>query len=68
MKHEKSPEARSLPDTLKAVAWSFIGLRRKSDFDKDVGNMNPVYVVVAGLLGVAALVATLLAVARSVAG
>lgn len=68
MKHEKSPEARSLPDTFKAVAWSFIGLRRKSDFDKDVGNMNPVYVVVAGLLGAAALVATLLAVARSAVG
>lgn len=68
MKREQSPEARSLPDTFKAVAWSFIGLRRKSDFDKDVGNMNPVYVVVAGLLGTAALVGTLLAVVHSVAG
>ena len=68
MKREQSPGARSLPDTFKAVAWSFIGLRRKSDFDKDVGNMNPVYVVVAGLLATAALVGALLAVVHSVAG
>lgn len=68
MKHEKSPAARSLPDTFRAVAWSFIGLRRKSDFDKDVGNMNPAYVVIAGLLGAAALVGILLAVVHSVVG
>lgn len=68
MKQEQTPGARSLPDTLRAVAWSFIGLRRKSDFDQDVGNMNPVYVVIAGLLGTAALVGTLLAVVHSVVG
>lgn len=63
----KTPSSmRSLPDTLKAVAWSFIGLRRKKDFDKDVGNMNPLYVLVAALIGVGLFIATLLAVVRTV--
>lgn len=57
---------RSLPDTLKAVAWSFIGLRRKKDFDKDVGNMNPVYVLVCALLGAGLFIGALLAVVHAV--
>ncbi|MFC0132706.1 DUF2970 domain-containing protein [Massilia eurypsychrophila] len=37
---------------MKAIAWSFIGLRRKRDFDQDVaGGMNPVYVIIAALIG-----------------
>ena len=44
----------SFLETMAAIAWSFIGLRRKSDFDKDdAGAMNPVYVIIAGLLGTA---------------
>jgi hypothetical protein len=44
-------EKRSFASTMVAIAWSFIGLRRKSDFDTDAaGAMNPVYVIVAGLL------------------
>ncbi len=42
---------RSFGSTLVAIAWSFVGLRRKSDFDQDVGGLNPVYVLIAGLLG-----------------
>ncbi len=45
---------RSFGATMIAIAWSFIGLRRKSDFDKDAaGAMNPVYVIAAGLIGTA---------------
>lgn len=43
--------SRSFGSTLVAIAWSFVGLRRKSDFDQDVGGLNPVYVLIAGLLG-----------------
>lgn len=66
MKTDPPPARRSLPDTFKAVAWSFIGLRRKSEFDKDVGNMNPFHVAFAALVGVAILVGTLLAVVHAV--
>ncbi|MES2760066.1 MAG: DUF2970 domain-containing protein [Pseudomonadota bacterium] len=45
---------RSFAATMKAIAWSFIGLRSKRDFDQDVaGGMNPVYVIIAALIGTA---------------
>mgnify|MGYP006319619267 CR=1 FL=1 len=55
------PQTRSFLGTLVAVAWSFAGLRRKSDFDRDVGSLNPVYVIVAGLAGTMVFIAVLLA-------
>ena len=51
---------RNFAGTLAAVGWSFIGLRRKSDFDRDVGGLNPVYVIGAGLVGVAIFIGALL--------
>jgi hypothetical protein len=63
-----TPEAapRSFASTMLAVAWSFIGLRRKRDFDRDVVALNPVYVIAAGLIGTAMLVAALLTVVHLV--
>ena len=56
---------RSFGSTMIAIAWSFIGLRRKSDFDKDAsGAMNPVYVICAGLLGTAMFIGALLLAVR----
>jgi hypothetical protein len=58
-------ERRSFGATLLAVAWSFIGLRRKSDFDKDAsGAMNPLYVLFAALLGTGMLIAVLMLAVR----
>ncbi len=52
---------RSFGSTMIAIAWSFIGLRRKSDFDKDAaGAMNPVYVIAAGLIGTALFIGALI--------
>ncbi|HVK96033.1 MAG TPA: DUF2970 domain-containing protein [Noviherbaspirillum sp.] len=49
-----------------AIAWSFIGLRRKKDFDKDVTGLNPVYVIIAGLIGVAIFITTLIVIVKLV--
>ena len=63
-KHRDTAE-RSFGSTMIAIAWSFIGLRRKSDFDKDAaGAMNPVYVIAAGLLGTALFIGLLLLAVR----
>ena len=43
--------------SLKAVFWSFFGLRRKSDFDTDSAKLNPVHILIAALIGVAWVVA-----------
>jgi hypothetical protein len=41
----------SFAQTLRAVAWSFFGVRKSSDYEQDVGQLNPVHVVIAGVLG-----------------
>jgi hypothetical protein len=52
---------RSFFSTLAAVAWSFVGLRRKKDFDADAdGAINPLYVVIAALVGLILFIGTLL--------
>ena len=52
--------------SLKAVLWSFVGLRRKSDFDRDGGKLNPVHVIVAALIGVAVFVGILITIVKLV--
>ncbi len=59
----KKPETRSFLSTLAAIAWSFTGLRRKSDFEQD-GRMNPFYVIGAAVIGVAIFIGVLLMVVR----
>jgi len=68
MTKDKQPrqKERSFLSTMVAVAWSFIGLRRKKDFDEDVGGLNPFYVIIAGLIGTAIFIGTLLAVVNAV--
>ena len=50
--------------TLKAVFWSFFGLRRKSDFDADAVKINPFHIVIAALIGVACFIGLLVTIVR----
>jgi hypothetical protein len=50
----------SFLQTLKAVAWSFFGVRKSADYEKDVTQLNPVHVVVAGVLAALLFVVLLL--------
>jgi len=52
--------------SLKAVLWSFIGLRRNSDYEQDSGKLNPLHVIVAALLGVAVFIGILISVVKLV--
>lgn len=36
--------------TIKAVLWAFIGLRSRAEFNKDVAQLNPIHLIVVGLL------------------
>ncbi len=45
--------------TMLAVAWSFFGVRRAADYEQDVQRLNPVHVIIAGVLGAAVFVAAL---------
>ena len=46
--------------TMRAVAWSFFGVRKGSEYEKDVSQLNPVHVVIAGVLGAALFITLLL--------
>ncbi|MDP9043705.1 MAG: DUF2970 domain-containing protein [Pseudomonadota bacterium] len=52
----------SFAQTARAVAWSFFGVRKGSDLEKDVQHLNPIHVVIAALLGAALLIALLLGI------
>ena len=46
--------------TMGAIFWSFIGLRRRSDYENDVTGLNPFYVLIAALIGLGIFIAILL--------
>ena len=54
--------------TLRAVFWSFIGLRKGAEHDRDMANLNPIHVIVAGVLGAVILVVVLIGIVRVVVG
>jgi Protein of unknown function (DUF2970) len=54
----------SFLQTVKAVLWSFFGVRRHADHESDVARLNPVHVIIAGLIAAALFVVTLLMVVR----
>ena len=47
-----------------AVAWSFLGIRRSADLERDARQLNPIHVIVAALVGVAVFVLALVALVR----
>jgi len=47
--------------TLRAVAWSFFGVRKSRDLEQDVSELNPVHVIVAGVIGAVLFVIGLIA-------
>jgi len=55
------PRPASLLRTLKAVAWSFIGIRRNRDYQEDLGRLNPFHVIAVALVAVALFVGGLIA-------
>lgn len=54
----------SFVQTLKAVGWSFFGVRKASGLEQDVQQLNPVHVVIAGVMGALGLVGGLLLLVR----
>lgn len=57
-----------LGQTLRAVAWSFLGIRRSADHAQDVQKLNPIHVVIAAVLGAAVFVVFLVVLVHFVIG
>lgn len=58
------PRKAGFGATMKAVFWSFFGVRKRKDYEHDAANLNPIYVIIGGLIGVAIFIGILLLVVR----
>ena len=65
---EKAPSKRraGFAQTARAVLWSFFGVRRKADYEKDAASLNPVHVIIAGILAAALFVGLLIVIVNLV--
>jgi Protein of unknown function (DUF2970) len=55
-KSAPSPFARSV----KAVAWSFLGIRKSSEYQQDLVSVNPIHIVLVAIGGVFIFVVSLM--------
>ena len=58
----------SLFQSVKLVAWSFLGIRSRAGYHEDLGRVNPLHVIAVGLVGALLLVGGLIMVATWVVG
>jgi hypothetical protein len=58
----------SLLQVVKAVFWSFLGIRTRRDYETDSVELKPQQVIVAGLIGAAVVVLSLILLVRFVIG
>ena len=62
----REPVRRASPLTvLRAVLWSFIGIRKSRGYEDDVAKISPVQAIVAGLFGAAVFVGALVIIVRT---
>ena len=61
-----SDKKTSFLATMKAVFWSFFGIRKKSDYEKDAAQLNPLHVLIAGIIGALIFIALLVVIVKLV--
>jgi len=49
---------------IRAVAWSFIGIRNSREYQKDIESLKPIHVIVAGIIGCISFVVFLLVMVK----
>jgi len=50
--------------TLKAVLWGFFGVRKGSGYQEDIARLNPVHLIIAGILAGVVFVTVLVVIVR----
>jgi hypothetical protein len=54
----------SIARTFKAVAWSFFGVRKNSEYEQDIAQLKPQQVIVVGIVCAALFVLALVGVVK----
>ena len=62
------PKTASPLQVAKAVFWSFLGIRKRAEHESDVAQLKPAQVIVAGLIGAAIFVLSLVLLVRFIVG
>ncbi len=63
---EASRRKMSFAATMKAVMWSFFGVRKKSAYEADTQRLNPLHVIIAGIIAAVLFVIGLLMLVKLV--
>jgi hypothetical protein len=56
----------SLLETIRVVAWSFLGIRRRADHDRDAPSLHPLGIIAVGVAMAAIFVLGLLTIVKTV--
>ena len=62
----REPRQASFGQTARAVFWSFFGVRKRANYEQDAQNLNPVHVILMGILGAALFIGILVAIIKFV--
>lgn len=66
---EADKKAKATPlQVAKAVFWSFFGVRRRAEYEKDAVSLTLLQVVVAGIIGAVIFVLSLVMLVRYITG
>jgi hypothetical protein len=65
---ESSQRKLNFPQTVKAVLWAMFGVRKDDGLKEDISKLNPVYVILAGVIFAALFVISLLLIVQWVVG
>jgi hypothetical protein len=60
----KPPRKATFGTTMKAVFWSFFGVRKRKDYEHDAAHLNPIHVIIAAFIGVLLFIGVLVAVVK----
>jgi hypothetical protein len=64
----QAPRKASPLQVARAVFWSFLGIRKRRDYEADSVQLKPQQVIIAGLIGAAFLVLGLILLVRLIIG
>lgn len=65
-KKQDNPKRAGALQVARAVVWSFMGIRKKSDLENDAAMITPVQVVIGGIIGGIIFVLSLILLVRLV--
>jgi hypothetical protein len=59
-----APRKAGFGATMRAVFWSFFGVRKREHYEHDAAHLNPLHLIVAALIGVALFIGVLVLLVR----